>query len=393
MDFERMILIVVLCLCLASSYQVNGTRIASKEEELELERQLKLINKPPVKSIQTEFGSIVDCVDINKQLAFDHPLLKDHKIQERPCFALRRTKNAGPSQNKHSLIGLMKDACPSGTVPVRRTTKEDLIAIRSMSNNIYPQTAASRGVYAAMIQMRYLPGRSYTRVKGNIAVYNPNVKQGDSYAAIHIINGEEYKTNAIITGWMVSPTLYGGAKYSIFFVHWTIDGSKTTGCLNLNCPGFVQIDRRVYPGAPITNVSIPYGPHFEIAVSIFKDLFGSWWVSYDGINIGYYPAKIFNNFANPQIVGWGGIVATPNPPTGVSPPMGSGVFPDGKYEHSCSIRFAQYTNNLGIEDGPHGDSYEKIIDCPSHYSVRDPVYRGNQGYTFDFGGPGGKCGN
>ena len=126
---------------------------------------------------------------------------------------------------------------------------------------------------------------------------------------------------------------------------------------------------------------------------MWQDLFGSWWVSYDGINIGYYPAKIFNNFANPQIAGWGGIVATPNPPTGVSPPMGSGVFPDGKYEHSCSIRFAQYTNNLGIEDGPHGDSYEKIIGCPSHYSVRDPVYRGNQGYTFDFGGPGGKCGN
>ncbi|KAK7843957.1 hypothetical protein CFP56_011808 [Quercus suber] len=74
------------------SYQVNGTRTTSKEEELELERQLKLINKPPVKSIQTEFGSIVDCVDINKQLAFDHPLLKDHKIQERPRFALRRTK-------------------------------------------------------------------------------------------------------------------------------------------------------------------------------------------------------------------------------------------------------------------------------------------------------------
>ena len=54
-----------------------------------------------------------------------------------------------------------------------------------------------------MIQTRHLPGRSYTRVQGNIAVYNPNVKQGDSYAAIHIINGEEYKTNAIITGWMV----------------------------------------------------------------------------------------------------------------------------------------------------------------------------------------------
>ena len=59
-----------------------------------------------------------------------------------------------------------------------------------------------------MIQMRHLPGRSYTRVKGNIAVYNPNVKQGDSYAAIQITNGEEYKTNAINTGWMVFENLY-----------------------------------------------------------------------------------------------------------------------------------------------------------------------------------------
>ena len=52
MDFERMILIVVFCLGLTSIYQVNGTRIISKEEELELESELKLINKPPVKSIQ-----------------------------------------------------------------------------------------------------------------------------------------------------------------------------------------------------------------------------------------------------------------------------------------------------------------------------------------------------
>ena len=47
-----MILIVVLYLCLISIYQVNGTQIISKEEELDLERQLELISKPPVKSIQ-----------------------------------------------------------------------------------------------------------------------------------------------------------------------------------------------------------------------------------------------------------------------------------------------------------------------------------------------------
>jgi len=31
--------------------------------------------------LQTNSGYIVDCVDINKQPAFDHPLLHNHKLQ------------------------------------------------------------------------------------------------------------------------------------------------------------------------------------------------------------------------------------------------------------------------------------------------------------------------
>ncbi|KAL0007396.1 hypothetical protein SO802_008898, partial [Lithocarpus litseifolius] len=81
MDFEKVILVVTLCFFLASSYRASATRILSDPEDLALERQLKSINKLPVKSIQTEFGHIVDCIDINKQPSFDHPLLKDHKIQ------------------------------------------------------------------------------------------------------------------------------------------------------------------------------------------------------------------------------------------------------------------------------------------------------------------------
>lgn len=58
-------------------------------------------------------------------------------------------------------------------------------------------------VQRALIQMRDLPGRSYTGVKGNIAVYNPDVKAGDSYGYIHISSGTEGDLNSITTGWMV----------------------------------------------------------------------------------------------------------------------------------------------------------------------------------------------
>ena len=72
-------------------------------------------------------------------------------LQKRPRFPLRTTKNVGLSLNKPSMFGLLEDACPSGTVPIRRTTKEDLIAIRSMSNNIYPQTAAAPGIHVSSL--------------------------------------------------------------------------------------------------------------------------------------------------------------------------------------------------------------------------------------------------
>ncbi|KAG9440243.1 hypothetical protein H6P81_020408 [Aristolochia fimbriata] len=54
---------------------------SSEEEDVELERQLKILNNPAIKTINTEYGDIFDCVDIHKQPTFDHPSLKNHKIK------------------------------------------------------------------------------------------------------------------------------------------------------------------------------------------------------------------------------------------------------------------------------------------------------------------------
>ncbi|MCH95360.1 carboxyl-terminal peptidase, partial [Trifolium medium] len=55
-------------------HKVDGMHSVLEED---LERHLNLINKARVTSIQTKSGYIVDCVDINKQPAFDHPLFKN----------------------------------------------------------------------------------------------------------------------------------------------------------------------------------------------------------------------------------------------------------------------------------------------------------------------------
>ncbi|XP_031390946.1 uncharacterized protein LOC116203390 [Punica granatum] len=55
-------------------------KVLTEEEDRELEQQLKRLNEPAVKTIQTEHGDIYDCVDFYKQPAFDHPLLKNHSF-------------------------------------------------------------------------------------------------------------------------------------------------------------------------------------------------------------------------------------------------------------------------------------------------------------------------
>ena len=118
---------------------------------------------------------------------------------------------------------------------------------------------------------------------------------------------------------------------------------------------------------------------------------GNWWLTKDQINIGYFPAKIFNNFVEPESVGWGGIAV--NPPNGISPPMGSGIFPDDNYKHTSQFRAIQYRNSSGVLDGPHKYTYDIIIDSPNCYLIDFHGYIGeHEGYTFGFGGPGGDCG-
>ncbi|XP_044468942.1 uncharacterized protein LOC123198321 isoform X2 [Mangifera indica] len=63
---------------------VAGRKLLSREEDEEIERQLKVLNKLALKTIKTEHGDIIDCVDIYKQPSLDHPILKNLTIQMEP---------------------------------------------------------------------------------------------------------------------------------------------------------------------------------------------------------------------------------------------------------------------------------------------------------------------
>ncbi|XXG45968.1 hypothetical protein AAC387_Pa02g0917 [Persea americana] len=124
---------VVLFLIVHSLIYVYGAAAAIGRKtlaDLEIRRELKRLNKPAIKTIKSEDGDIIDCVDIYKQPAFDHPLLKNHTIQMRPGFYDRENMSSSkPIQQ----LWLKSGSCPEGTIPIQRTQKRQLLAARALS--------------------------------------------------------------------------------------------------------------------------------------------------------------------------------------------------------------------------------------------------------------------
>lgn len=75
--------------------------------------------------------------------------------------------------------------------------------------------------------------------------------------------------------------------------------------------------------------------------------------------------------------------------------MGSGLYPDGNYQHTGVILNVEYRNHSYMPGNPSDwrFSFEKLIDNTNCFGLVDHGYQGHQGFSFKFGGPGGQCGN
>jgi len=90
-------------------------------------------------------------------------------------------------------------------------------------------------------------------------------------------------------------------------------------------------------------------------------------------------------------VGWGGRTLTPQ--GSLSPPMGSGHFPDLNYAHASFFREISFRNTSKRNSGPEHYQVEEYIDKPTCFGFR--FYgdvRESLHHFLQFGGPGGNCG-
>lgn len=99
-------------------------------------------------------------------------------------------------RRSNTSVGLPDGGCPIGTVPIRRTKKEDNLEGEYVSDNLS---------YRAMVGTANFGGNKYVGARTNLSIYGPNVSpRQQSFGLMAVGNGPE----RIEAGWMVLLYLY-----------------------------------------------------------------------------------------------------------------------------------------------------------------------------------------
>ncbi|KAJ0876322.1 putative neprosin [Helianthus annuus] len=406
--------VVVLYMLTAASLCYAG-----RSRKVEVVKHLNRLNKRPVKSIESPDGDIIDCVRISHQPAFDHPFLKNHTIKMRPNYQpnwinnnnnndikvssmMNPSKDGELSSEKETMTQLWNSygKCPKGTIPVRRTKKEDVLRASSVKrygkkssstfaqlNSIDPDLINQNGHQHAIA---YAQGEFYG-AKATMNVWNPKIHQSNEFSLSQIwLLGGSFASdlNSIEAGWQVSPDLYGDNNTRLF-IYWTSDAYQATGCYNLLCSGFIQTNNEIALGGSISPISQFDGSQYDITILIWKDPDeGNWWMQFgNGKVLGYWPATLFSYLTeSASLIEWGGeVVNTASDGQHTTTQMGSGQFPQEGFSK------ASYFRNIQIVDESNSLRDPKDLNTfseqPNCYDVKTDS-NGKWGSHFYYGGPG-----
>ncbi|WJZ82237.1 hypothetical protein VitviT2T_002011 [Vitis vinifera] len=296
----------------------------------------------------------------------------------RPTSPPRRVspeKEVPKPDYKHVKIGLEGGGCPMGTVPIRRTTKDDLIRAKLYSemhaSKINPLTDEEPGKHFAVA--RTFENIDYDGVGAMLSVWNLPV-QAPQYTLgrVKIKNGAE----SLEAGWTVNPVLYGWSSTLFQHTMWIYTSFNRYTCGHVLEPVSRYGEK-------------PYG----ITLSIYQDTINlNWYLKYDDNRtvIGWWPSRIFTNLGSTATgAEWGGEVFSP--PNVPSPGMGSGH--RIKLDTNYDAFFAQaniVVNNTIIK--PRKDL--KLFTDSFNFDITNKGDVGGEpGYLILYGGVSGAIGN
>ncbi|MQL74845.1 hypothetical protein Taro_007231 [Colocasia esculenta] len=167
------------------------------------------------------------------------------------------------------------------------------------------------------------------------------------------------------------------------------DNYRTTGCYNLDCPGFVQTNRHTILGTFLRPVSVYGGQQYAVDIEIFKDrTSGNWWVRRQGVEMGYWPKELVPSLAEgATYADFGGEVSYDNSGGHTSTEMGSGHFPYEGFRRSSFFKNVQVLDTSYAYQTP--GHIKALMENSGYYDLQvGREKHGPWGLFFFFGGPG-----
>jgi hypothetical protein len=340
-------------------------------------------------------GQIVDCVPIQEQ-----PSLRNGASVATPPPddagdpPAAGVTEASPNAHGGGAHG-HDDRCTSGAIPIRRLTLEELTRFQTLSDFFRKQPGDNAvHEYAHAYQ-------AVDNWGGNAALNlwktTVNQNQGDdtSIAQHWYAGGSGAQTQTAETGWINYPAKFGSDP--VLFIYWTADDYQSTGCYNLDCSAFVQVNSDWCLGCKFDHYSQTDGKQYEIELGYYLYQ-GNWWLKvgkpswpkHENRWLGYYPATLYNGgqmSQNAQLIDYGGEVAVDKNATSW-PCMGSCHFADDGFRSAAFVRRIIYRGDASNKHyTPSLTTDQTNPDC---YTITNPQDNGNNWKTyFYFGGPGG----
>jgi Neprosin len=358
-------------------------------------------------SFMDESGAVYDCIPVEQQSSLRGSRGGVPSAPDAPEVEAARGPN---DERQDSLIvsplgSDKKDRygnvmqCPSGTIPMRRVTMQDLARFETLKDFF-----------------RKGPGETGRPPRSNEATRGPathrwahafqNVSNGGGHSFLNLwrppiganqifslsqhwyVGGSGGSLQTLECGWQVYPQFYGD-NYAHLFTYWTADNYNTTGCYNLTCGAFVQTSSSFAPGMALTSVSVVGGPQYIMELTYWHTG-GRWWLYYNGTSgsnaIGYYPDTIYRGGAlagNATEIDFGGETVG----TTSFPPMGSGHFAVEGWQKAAYQRTIGYYAPLG--GAMVNANLTAVQASPSCYTAKVVMYGSPWFETLWYGGPGG----
>lgn len=294
--------------------------------------------------------------------------------------------------------------CPPNSFPKLLPRLDMLLRYETLEDYFrkYPSKKGTDSLQKAMAH-EYAYGYKNENIIGqgaDFSVWQPAVETSSEFSLSQLWcsagSGNEKQT--VELGWQEYPSHYGDSQPRLF-IYFTTNGysssGNNTGCYNLDCTGFVQVNGDVVIGGALTPISTVGGEQYCVTLETYRDpANGNWWIRWDGDTwLGYYPTELFSLTGlkyNSGIIEFGGEIFDDGINGHTMTDMGSGRFPSEGWGNAAWTRDIHYWDTGGSYQQAFGLTTARTnsdyYDIELIETSTDPEW----GVYYFFGGPGAR---